>query len=217
MWGQRRFQFFVAFITGANGITGSAIMDRLTKYTTSDEWSRIVLTSRSPLTLNIADPRVEFIALDFTKSPEELVKRMKVICTDVTHAYFSSYVHKGNFKESNMASKSLFTGGKYYNVHIQPVQSPASEVHARLVAPEENFNYHQEDFLADKQRGSSWTWNISRPEAIVGYATKPDGLNGALTLALYFLIARSAAKRRRCPRTGTSGMAPTISLTRDSS
>lgn len=83
-------------------------MDRLTKYTTSDEWSRIVLTSRSPLTLNIADPRVEFIALDFTKSPEELVKRMKVICTDVTHAYFSSYVHKGNFKESNMASKSLF-------------------------------------------------------------------------------------------------------------
>ncbi|KAJ5772720.1 hypothetical protein N7520_003249 [Penicillium odoratum] len=209
----------VALITGANGITGSAIMDHLTQYTKSDEWSRIVLSSRSPLTLNVTDPRVEFIALDFTKSPEELVNEMKDVCADVTHAYFCSYVHKDDFKELNKANKSLFenfleallsvagnlqnctlqTGGKYYNVHIQPVPSPASEDHARLVAPDENFYYHQEDFLANKQRGNSWTWNVIRPEAIFGYSIKPNGMNEALTLALYFLICKECGEEAKMP------------------
>lgn len=60
----------VALITGANGITGSAILEHLAKHTTASEWSRIIITSRSPLKTTVSDPRVEFIALDFSSRCE---------------------------------------------------------------------------------------------------------------------------------------------------
>ena len=209
----------VALITGANGITGSAILDYLTRNTTAGEWSRIIITSRSPLTLDVHDSRVEFIALDFTKSPDQLAQEMRPICTDVTHAYFSSYIHKDDFKELNVANRSLFenflqallnvatnlqnctlqTGGKYYNVHLRPVPSPAREDQPRFVSPDQNFYYHQEDFLAEKQRGMAWTWNVIRPEAIIGHATKPNGMNEALTLAIYFLTCRELGVEAKMP------------------
>ncbi|KAJ5869912.1 hypothetical protein N7455_004853 [Penicillium solitum] len=198
----------VALITGANGITGSAILEHLAKHTTASEWSRIIITSRSPLKTTVSDPRVEFIALDFSNPPEKLAEQMGVQCAEVTHAYFSSYVHKDDFVELNKANRSLFenflstlisvskglqnctlqTGGKYYNVHQRPVPWPAHEGHPRLVSAEENFYYYQEDFLAEQQCGSNWTWNVIRPEAIIGYTSKPNGMNEALTIALYFMV-----------------------------
>ncbi|KAE8346313.1 hypothetical protein BDV24DRAFT_158557 [Aspergillus arachidicola] len=189
----------VALITGVNGITGSAILDHLVKYTTDEEWRRIIITSRSPLTLSVQDPRVEFIALDFSKPVDVLAQDMSPPCTEVTHAYFSSYVHKDSFAELNVANRSLFKnfldalllvtgnciqnctlqmGGRYYNVHLQPVPTPGREDQLRLVKCNENFYYHQEDFLGERQRGTTWSWNVIRPEAIIGYAVKPNGMNG---------------------------------------
>jgi nucleoside-diphosphate-sugar epimerase len=129
----------VAFITGGNGITGSAIIEYLAK-TSKDEWSDIIVTSRSPFKTLVEDPRIKFIALDFTKTPEELIESMREVCGKVTHAYFSSYVHKDDFAELNSANQALFenflralvkvtpkleavclqTGGKYYNVSRRP-------------------------------------------------------------------------------------------------
>ncbi|KAE8313385.1 hypothetical protein BDV41DRAFT_576853 [Aspergillus transmontanensis] len=150
----------VALITGVNGITGSAILDHLVKYTTEEEWRRIIITSRTPLTLSVQDPRVELIALDFSKPVDVLAQDMSPLCTEVTHAYFSSYVHKDSFAELNAANRSLFenflealllvtgtslqnctlqTGGKYYNVHLQPVPTPAREDQPRLVTSNETF------------------------------------------------------------------------------
>lgn len=85
----------VAFVTGANGITGSAILEHLARRTSPDEWSRIIVTSRSPFVQLVHDPRIRFVALDFTKDPGALAAEMREAgCGDVTHAYFSSYVHK---------------------------------------------------------------------------------------------------------------------------
>jgi hypothetical protein len=53
-------------------------------------------------------------------------------------------------------------------VHLQPVPSPAKEEDPRLVPFEQNFYYPQEDFLAEMQKGQKWTWNVIRPEAIIG-------------------------------------------------
>lgn len=126
----------VAFITGGNGITGSAIIEHLVNNTSKEEWSDIIVTSRSPFKTLVQDPRIKFIALDFTKQPKELVESMRDVCAPVTHAYFSSYVHKDSFEELNTANQALFenflralvevtpkleavclqTGGKYYNV-----------------------------------------------------------------------------------------------------
>ncbi|KAB8224219.1 hypothetical protein BDV33DRAFT_199615 [Aspergillus novoparasiticus] len=118
-----------------------------------------------PLTLSVQDPRVEFIALDFSKLVDVLAQDMSPLCMEVTHADFSSYVHKDSLAELNVANRSLFenfleTGGKYYNVHLQPVPTPAREDQPRLVTSDENFYYHQEVFLREKQRGTTWSWNV---------------------------------------------------------
>ena len=209
----------VALITGANGITGSAILEHLVKHTTASEWSRIIISSRSPLKTTVSDPRVEFIALDFSNPPEKLAEQMRDPCGHVTHAYFSSYVHCDDFAELNRMNRFLFenflsaltsvakglqnctlqTGGKYYNVHSRSVPWPAREDHPRLASAEENFYYHQEDFLAEQQRGSNWTWNVIRPEAIIGCTTKPNGMNEAMTIALYFLINKELGLEASMP------------------
>lgn len=151
----------VAFITGANGITGSAILEYLVKTTTTEQWSKIVTTSRSPFQTTIDDQRVDFIALDFSQKAEVLVEKMHDICKNVTHAYFSSYVHKDDFAELNTANRALFenfltalvdvapalenctlqTGGKHYNVHLGPVPSPAREEEPRRTASIDNFYF----------------------------------------------------------------------------
>jgi nucleoside-diphosphate-sugar epimerase len=209
----------VAFITGANGITGSAILEHLIQTTTSEQWSKIITTSRSTFKSTISDPRVEFIALDFSQKPDILVKEMRGLCREVTHAYFSSYVHKDDFAELNTANSSLFenfltallevspdlenctlqTGGKHYNVHLYPVPSPAREEEPRREASIDNFYFPQEDFLVAKQKGQRWSWNVVRPEAIIGTTLKPNGMNSALTYALYLIVCKELGQEAKMP------------------
>lgn len=209
----------IAFVTGANGITGSAIIEYLVKNTNAEQFAKIITSSRSPSQLAVTDPRVEFIALDFTQSPQALAELMRETCSEVTHAYFSSYVHKDDFVELNKSNASLFenfleaitqtshklqnvtlqTGGKYYNVHLGPVPSPAREEDPRAGSSADNFYYPQEDFLAAKQKGSSWTWNVIRPQAIIGTSPKANGMNSALTYAMYILTCKKLGEEPLMP------------------
>ena len=210
----------VAFITGGNGITGSALIEYLANNTKAEEFQKIVTTSRSPFQTTVSDPRIQFIALDFTQKGEALAKQMSDICRDVTHAYFSSYVHKDDFQELNTANQTLFetflecilltapklqnvtlqTGGKHYGVHLGPVPSPAREEEPRRGSPADNFYFQQEDLLISRQKGQNWSWNVVRPEAIIGTTLKPNGMNSALTYALYILT---------CKKLGQDPMMPT--------
>jgi hypothetical protein len=61
------------------------------------------------------------------------------------------------------------------------VPSPAHETDPRLVPFEQNFYYPQEDFLAVMQQGQKWTWNVIRPEAIIGVCTRIRIFNQAVT------------------------------------
>jgi nucleoside-diphosphate-sugar epimerase len=209
----------VAFITGGNGITGTAIVEYLARNTTAEQWSTIIVTSLSPLKSTVQDPRVKFIALDFQQDPDTLADQMRELCAPVTHAYFSSYVHRDNFAELNRANAALFenflqallkvarslenctlqTGGKYYNVHLQPVPSPAREDEPRRPSFVDNFYFTQEDALAAANKGQTWTWNVIRPEAIVGHTLKPNGMNSALTVALYFLVCKELNIEAKMP------------------
>ncbi|KAH7069579.1 hypothetical protein BKA63DRAFT_545243 [Paraphoma chrysanthemicola] len=209
----------VALVTGGNGITGSAIIEYLVKNTTAKEWSKIIVTSRSPFKTTVQDDRITFIALDLSEEPSKLIEKMSPLCADVTHAYFSSYIHKDDFKELNIANEALFsnfvdalttvakklqnitlqTGGKHYNVHIMPVPSPAREEEERRESPIGNFYYPQEDYLIERQKGSNWTWNVIRPEAIIGHTSKPNGMNSALTYALYFLVCKHLGTEAKMP------------------
>jgi nucleoside-diphosphate-sugar epimerase len=209
----------VAFITGGNGITGSAILEYLVSKTSSSEWSRFIVTSRSPFKTLVQDPRITFIALDFSEDSETLASKMRSECEGVTHAYFSSYIHRDDFAELNIANCALFenflhallavapnlenctlqTGGKYYNVHLGPVESPAREETPRLKASIDNFYFPQEDALIAAQKGQKWSWNVIRPEAIIGHTSKPNGMNSALTFALYLMVCKELGNEARMP------------------
>ncbi|GKZ73321.1 hypothetical protein AnigIFM50267_010004 [Aspergillus niger] len=200
----------VAFVTGANGISGYAIVEHLIRQP-KQEWSKIIVTSRRPLPTPWIDPRVEFVAVDFLESVETIISKIKDICVPVTHAYFTSYVHDDDFRvlrEKNvplfrnfldavdavcpaLRRVSLQTGGKYYGVHLGPVKVPLEESFSRYDDQGFNFYYNQEDYLREVQkRRNTWSYNIIRPNAINGYAPHANGMSEALTIAIYMLICR---------------------------
>ncbi|KAF4769852.1 hypothetical protein HAV15_011501 [Penicillium sp. str.  len=200
----------VAFVAGANGITGHAIVEYLTRRPET-EWSKIIITSRRPLNARFTDPRVEFIALDFLKSPASIVEQIKELCGDVTHAFFTSYIHNNDFSKLHEKNGPLFrnyleavdqacpklqrvvlqTGGKHYGFQFREMTSPLVEEMPRYDGPESIFYYEQEDdmFTIQKRR-QTWSYNIIRPMGIIGYASQYIGINEALPIAQYFLICR---------------------------
>ncbi|KAM0332013.1 hypothetical protein ACHAQA_002279 [Verticillium albo-atrum] len=201
----------VAFVTGANGITGNAIIEHLIRQPAS-EWSKIVITSRrTPTQVFWQDPRIRFIALDFLKPVDELVEAMKPWCHDVTHAFFASYVHSADFAKLRDYNVPLFknflgsidtvawnslqrvclsTGGKHYGVHLGPIEVPIHEGMSRYDDHGENFYYPQEDYLFDLASKRDWNWNVIRPNAIIGFTPAGNGMSAALTLAIYILTCR---------------------------
>jgi nucleoside-diphosphate-sugar epimerase len=90
----------------------------------------------------------------------------------------------------------LLQGSKWYGNHPGPYKTPANEDDPRLLAP--HFYYAQQDWLAERQAGKSWTWATLRPHAVIGFAE-----NGAMTLlnglAIYAAISKELGQPLRFP------------------
>ncbi|KAJ5765253.1 hypothetical protein N7520_004812 [Penicillium odoratum] len=209
----------VAFVTGANGISGFSIVEHLVRQP-KEQWSKIIVTSRRPLPNAWIDPRVEFVAIDFLDTVENIMAIMADRCIDVTHAFFTSYVHSDDFKLlrdknvplfrnfldatdaacSKLLRVSLQTGGKYYGVHLGPVKVPLEESFPRYDDQGYNFYYNQEDYLKELQaRRNKWSYNIIRPNAINGYAPHANGMSEVLTIVIYMLICRELGQPAHFP------------------
>lgn len=59
---------------------------------------KIVVSSRRTLPNYWIDPRVEFVAVDFLDPKEQVAAKLEHICKDVTHAFYTSYIHEDDFK-----------------------------------------------------------------------------------------------------------------------
>ncbi|KAE8370812.1 hypothetical protein BDV27DRAFT_164979 [Aspergillus caelatus] len=209
----------VAFVTGANGITGGAIVDHLIKQPHS-EWSDIIITSRSPIKSVYTDSRIRFVALDFLRPAEEIVEKIKDLCKDVTHTFFTSYIHDNDFSKLHVQNGPLFrcfleavdlacpglervvlqTGGKHYGFQYRDLKTPFLEDIPRYTGPENIFYYEQEDDLfAIQKRRSTWAYNIIRPMGIIGFSWQYLGINETLPIAQYFLICRELGEVPRWP------------------
>ncbi|KAH6642755.1 hypothetical protein C7974DRAFT_301837 [Boeremia exigua] len=215
-----------ALITGVNGISGHAIVEHLIRQPRS-EWAKIVVTSRKPLPLHWLDDRVEFFPLDLLWPEEKIVAAMKPYCSEVTHAFFTSYVHTDDFPllpkyniplwenflsaletvaGTSLQRVCLQTGGKHYGAHLGvPTRVPYEEDSPRYDDKGENFYYVQENFLFKRQkeaaaRGHNWHYSIiSRPNGIVGFTPAANGMSEAITMALYFLISRELGQKAEFP------------------
>lgn len=148
----------VAFVAGCNGISGNAIVEYLIRQP-KEEWyeithsrnltisdtgyrSSIVVSSRSPTKSFWQDPRVEFVAIDFLAPLETIIQQMLPMCKEVTHAYFTSYIHTDDFKKLRDMNIPLFenyltaidtvAGASLQRVCLQTggkVQSPVDYYH----------------------------------------------------------------------------------------
>lgn len=97
----------VALVTGANGISGNALIEHLIRQPKS-EWARIIVTSRKPTKIFWQDDRVEHFSLDFLNPHGEIVAAMAPFCADVTHAFYASYVHTDDLKQLPVYNVPLF-------------------------------------------------------------------------------------------------------------
>ncbi|KGO44678.1 hypothetical protein PEX1_040960 [Penicillium expansum] len=164
----------VAFVTGANGISGHAFIEHLIR-TPESKWSKIIVTSRRPLLSSWLDPRVEFVALDFLEPAENIVIVIKTVCKDVTHTYFTSYVHSMDF--STLAEKNC----PLFRNFLDAVDSACPKLERIRL-----------------QTGGKH-YNVIRPMGIIGYTPQFNGMNEVIPLAQYFLICRELGETPKWP------------------
>lgn len=98
----------VACIWGANGISGTAMIDVLLEQPT-DKWSRIICISRRPFQLNLNDNRIEFISIDILNATvDEIVAELeKVNGQTITDIFHYTYIEKNDEDELDRVNKIL--------------------------------------------------------------------------------------------------------------
>jgi nucleoside-diphosphate-sugar epimerase len=88
---------------------------------------------------------------------------------------------------NKLTGVALYSSTRYYGVHLGPYKTPATENDPRHLGI--NFQFNQEDFLREFQRGKSWNYVIVRPAPSVGYSPKSEH-NLAVSIAVYATMCR---------------------------
>ncbi|EPY49512.1 epimarase [Schizosaccharomyces cryophilus OY26] len=201
---------FEAIVTGATGINGVAIINRLLE---EPKCTKIHCVSRR---LKEQFPsKVKHYSIDLIHStPEQVAETLlKEGVTNITYAFHAAYKEESDESEmckTNGAmlknfvlgldlsnSKSLkrivlTTGLKYYGLQFGAVRLPMEESDGRV--PESfsgapNFYYVQEDILREISAKKSWDYVIAMPNDICG-ASQGSYMNHAFTISLYALICK---------------------------
>ncbi|GAA6012380.1 hypothetical protein JCM10207_007067 [Rhodosporidiobolus poonsookiae] len=191
--------------SGANGISGLALVEALAKES-EQEWSKIIAVSRSPPILDLSDSRISFVSMDLLGDPQELISKLKEAgAEETTHVAFFAYVPKPDEHEHIEVNRKLFansieavaqacpkittfllqTGYKQYGAarggeHL--AKMPFKEDAPRHKAP--NFYYVQEDMLKEAAEKYGWGTIVVRPNFILG-ASKGGGGSLSTAVALY--------------------------------
>jgi nucleoside-diphosphate-sugar epimerase len=189
----------VALVAGAGGAASKRLIDALRAQA---DWSVIAL-ARSP---RPCGDRLTPVSVDLLD--REACARALAGHRGITHVFYTARAKHGESGvesvEDNVAMLRnvldavepvapglehvhLVQGTKYYGMHLGPFRTPAREDDPRHPPP--NFYYDQQDFLAERQRGQSWTWSASRPTFIYDFA--PERARNAVgVIGAYAAIVR---------------------------
>ncbi|EXJ68547.1 uncharacterized protein A1O5_08340 [Cladophialophora psammophila CBS 110553] len=200
-------------VTGANGISGSAMTKVLTE--APERWEKIYALSRRPPSGQTA-PNVEHIAVDFLQStPEQIGQTLRDNGVEAEYVYFASYVQPpplegqslwsdveettkqnvallsnflGALPLANIAPKRILlqTGAKYYGLHLGPTPIPMEEEDARH-GSQGNFYFPQEDLLEEFCQITNSSWVVTRPCFILG-AVESAAMNILWPLSIYAAV-----------------------------
>ncbi|MFI6344388.1 SDR family oxidoreductase [Streptomyces sp. NPDC050560] len=197
----------VALVVGAHGVVGRDLTAHLRS---RGDWDVIGLSRRG----GPDAPGLRHVAVDLLDERES--RRRLAGLTDVTHVFYAAFQSRPTWAElvpPNLAMLvnavtavesaapglrhvSLMQGYKVYGAHLGPFKTPARESDPGHMPPE--FNADQQAFLAERQRGKSWSWSAIRP-SMVGGGALGNPMNLALVIAVYAAVSREAGLPLRFP------------------
>ncbi len=216
-----------AMIIGATGITGGYILRDLAA---RPGWKVTGLCRRPPAE---SAPNVSWLSVDLLDKADARAKLGGL--RDVTHVFYCGFIPLAPDElhlpaNANVAVNlallanavepveavadglkhiQVMQGTKYYGSHIGAFKTPAKEDDPRHMAP--NFYFDQQDYVADLQRGKSWTWSCLRPHTVMGF-TIGNPLNLLSVLAVYAAISNTVpstrSRMRACSRARRTGPRP---------
>lgn len=202
-----------AIVTGATGITGTAVVGALTN---SPDFTEVYTLSRSQK--STPHPKVKHATLDLQTSADEMSKSLSHI-PPVTHIFFCAYLADPDEAEAAHINGSMLSnflkaltksgqtnglkrivltcGLKQYGVHLgQPKNPMREDDDPSLFWLEQedrppNFYYTQQRILekAAKDAGNKWTWTVTYPQDVIGFA-KANFMNLATSIGLYAAVSK---------------------------
>ncbi|QKX62772.1 uncharacterized protein TRUGW13939_09937 [Talaromyces rugulosus] len=200
-----------AIVTGATGITGSAIVHHLCK---DSQYEKVYSLSRS--NPGNENPKVQHATLDLQGSAEEMAKSLKDVTAE--YVYFCAYLARddpadlsrvngmmlSNFLQALEITGAIKTlkrfvltcGFKHYGVHLGHCKQPLQEDDHLLeknygdVSWPPIFYYEQERILKDAATRGGWEWIVTLPEDVLGYA-RGNFMNEATALGLYCAVSKA--------------------------
>ncbi|MET4052618.1 nucleoside-diphosphate-sugar epimerase [Frigoribacterium sp. PvP054] len=182
-----------ALVVGASGITGTALVEQLTR----EGWDVLALSRRASSSAGVTG-----IAADLT-SAESL--RTALADAKPTHVFFAAWQRRDTEAENIAVNGamvrdllaaldhapvrhvSLVTGLKHYLGPFEAYgkgdmpDTPFHEDEERLPYP--NFYYAQEDELFAAAERQGFTWSVHRSHTVIGFAVG-NAMNMGLTLAV---------------------------------
>ncbi|KAM0329260.1 hypothetical protein ACHAQA_004564 [Verticillium albo-atrum] len=203
-----------AIVTGATGILGREIVDRLGQ--NPEHWQKVYALSRSKK--DTFPSNTQHSSIDLTGSASDMAKSLDGISAE--YVFFAAYLQKDTEKESwdvngdmlqsfltaleksgaakNIKRIVLVTGAKQYGVHLGQPKNPMLESDPwlrdeKLFPP--NFYYRQQDILkefCEKSEGRI-SWTVTYPNDVIGVA-KGNFMNLATALGLYAAVNKELGK-----------------------
>ncbi|KAJ5599272.1 NAD(P)-binding protein [Penicillium hetheringtonii] len=200
-----------AIVTGATGITGSAIVSHLIK---DSSYTKIYTLSRS--NAGFKHPKVQHVHLDLQGDTDHMAKELAGISAE--HIFFCAYLASDDPSETDRINASLLSnfleaivkiggekqlkrfiltcGFKQYGVHLGRVKQPLMEGDPLLqgnaggVSWPPIFYYSQQQVLADAAKKGNWEWVCTLPEDVLGFA-KGNFMNEATAIGLYCAVSKA--------------------------
>ncbi|KAK2009297.1 NAD dependent epimerase/dehydratase family protein [Colletotrichum eremochloae] len=212
-----------AIVTGATGILGREIVDRLGQ--NPEQWKTVYAMSRS--NRDKYPPNVKHGFVDLTRPADKIAKDLEGV--EAEYVFFAAYVQKDSEKENWDANGDmlqnflaalektgaadkvkrilLITGAKQYGVHLGvPPSNPMEDSdpwHREDPPLPPIFYERQRNILrsfCERHKNASWT--VTYPNDVIGVA-KGNFMNLATTLGLYAAITRELGRDLEFPGSET--------------
>ncbi|KAL4937371.1 hypothetical protein BDV06DRAFT_203111 [Aspergillus oleicola] len=200
-----------AIVTGATGITGSAIVHHLRK---DASYNKVyALSRRDP---GWKDPKLQHASIDLQGSADDMAKTLSGVSAE--YVYFSAYMAHddpqelcningtmlSNFIQALESTGAIRTlkrfiltcGFKQYSLHLGNCKQPFFEDDPKLEGKfggetwPPNFYFTQQQILTDAAARSNWDWVVTLPQDVLGFA-RGNFMNEATALGLYCTVSKA--------------------------